>query len=97
VNGLLLTGATGFLGREVLTRYLERTDRTVYALVRAPDRELADERLREGLRSEVDAAHAASPQVVAVAGDIQAPDLGLEEDERDALAEDVGDIVHVAA
>jgi nucleoside-diphosphate-sugar epimerase len=30
---LLLTGATGFLGMELLARCLERTDRTVYALV----------------------------------------------------------------
>jgi thioester reductase-like protein len=34
---LLLTGATGFLGMELLARYLERTKRTVYALVRARD------------------------------------------------------------
>ena len=33
-NGVLLTGATGFVGMELLARYLERTDRRVYALVR---------------------------------------------------------------
>ena len=31
---LFLTGATGFVGMELLARCLERTDRTVYALVR---------------------------------------------------------------
>jgi len=31
---VFLTGATGFVGMEVLARYLERTDRRVYALVR---------------------------------------------------------------
>ena len=45
-TAVFITGATGFLGREVLSRYLERTDAMVYALVRAADVEAADERLR---------------------------------------------------
>ncbi len=41
-DGVFLTGATGFVGMELLARYLERTDRRVYALVRgADDREAA--------------------------------------------------------
>ena len=40
-DGVLLTGATGFVGMELLARYLERTDRRMYALVRgADDREV---------------------------------------------------------
>jgi nucleoside-diphosphate-sugar epimerase len=42
---ILLTGATGFLGMEVLVRLLEQTDREVLCLVRAPDQAAADERL----------------------------------------------------
>ncbi len=42
---VLLTGATGFLGMEVLVRLLERTDRDVLCLVRAADAEAAEERL----------------------------------------------------
>jgi nucleoside-diphosphate-sugar epimerase len=30
-DGVLLTGATGFVGMELLARYLERTDRRVCA------------------------------------------------------------------
>jgi Male sterility protein len=33
-DGVLLTGAAGFVGMELLARFLERTDRRVYALVR---------------------------------------------------------------
>jgi hypothetical protein len=33
-GGVLLTGATGFVGMELLTRYLELGERRVYALVR---------------------------------------------------------------
>ena len=36
-SGVLLTGATGFVGMELLARYLEHTDRRVYALVRGAD------------------------------------------------------------
>jgi nucleoside-diphosphate-sugar epimerase len=42
---VLLTGATGFLGMEVLARLLERTDRDVVCLVRAPDEAAGQERL----------------------------------------------------
>jgi nucleoside-diphosphate-sugar epimerase len=42
---VLLTGATGFLGMEVLARLLERTDDEVLCLVRARDDEAAERRL----------------------------------------------------
>jgi nucleoside-diphosphate-sugar epimerase len=46
---ILLTGATGFLGMEVLARLLERTDREVTCLVRAPDQAGAEERIDDVL------------------------------------------------
>jgi nucleoside-diphosphate-sugar epimerase len=42
---VLLSGATGFLGMEVLARLLERCDREVLCLVRAADQAAAEERL----------------------------------------------------
>ena len=42
---VLLTGATGFLGMEVLARLLERTDREVLCLIRADDAAAAERRL----------------------------------------------------
>ncbi len=42
---VLLTGATGFLGMEVLARLLERGDDEILCLVRAPDDAAAQERL----------------------------------------------------
>ena len=42
---ILLTGATGFLGMEVLARLLERGDDEILCLVRAPDDAAAQERL----------------------------------------------------
>jgi thioester reductase-like protein len=96
-NAVFVTGATGFVGREVLTRYLERTDRRVYALVRADDHLAADRRLRDGLREATGGGVADSDRLVAVPGDVQEPGLGLDAEERDALAEAVSDVVHSAA
>jgi nucleoside-diphosphate-sugar epimerase len=45
MSRVLLTGATGFLGMEVLARLLERTEREVVCLVRASDQSAADARL----------------------------------------------------
>ena len=44
-GGVLLTGATGFVGMEVLARYLERSERPIVCLVRAGDDAAARERL----------------------------------------------------
>ena len=49
---VFLTGATGFLGMEVLARLLEKGDREVVALVRAPDSAAAQERL-EGVMAKL--------------------------------------------
>ena len=50
-DGVLLTGATGFVGMEVLARYLERTDRRVYALVRGANERDVTARVEHTLRS----------------------------------------------
>jgi long-chain acyl-CoA synthetase len=96
-DGVLITGATGFVGREVLTRYLERSDRTVYALVRAEDAAAAEDRLRDGLRTETGTDVAESDRLVAVPGDVQEPGFGLDADRRDELASEVSDVIHSAA
>jgi nucleoside-diphosphate-sugar epimerase len=45
MSRVLLTGATGFLGMEVLARLLERTDREAHCVVRADGQDAAEERL----------------------------------------------------
>jgi thioester reductase-like protein len=94
---LLLTGATGFLGMELLARYLERTDRTVYALVRARDDAEAQERLRAAVARVVDAPGRFDHRLLAVRGDLALPGLGISRSRRLALAESVTEIVHSAA
>jgi thioester reductase-like protein len=95
---LLLTGSTGFVGMEVLARALERTDRSVIALVRAEDEPGARARL-DTVLDELFGARADSyrGRVQALCGDLTAPGLGLAPATRDAVAERVTTIVHSAA
>jgi long-chain acyl-CoA synthetase len=82
---------------ELLARYVERTDRELYVLIRAPDDDAAAARLRTtmGTLYGNDSAH--SGRVSAVAADIESEGLGLGTARRAGLAEQVSDIVHSAA
>lgn len=96
-GAIFLTGATGFLGMELLARYLERTDRHIYALVRPTAEAEPAERLRgviEELSGDPDAHRG---RWTAVAGDAEAPELGIESARRRELADEVTDVVHSAA
>lgn len=94
---VLITGATGFLGMELMARLLEDGDRRVWALVRAPSQRAATERLRETLASLMGDTDAYADRVEAVAGDLLAPGLGLGPRRRDELAEQVDEVIHAAA
>ncbi len=95
-DGVLLTGATGFVGMELLARYLERTDRRVYALVRGANERDVTARVEHTLLCLFGADHPYARRVVAVRGDITRPGLGLGS-RRDQLAERVSEVVHGAA
>src|SRR5919197_4574671 len=96
-DGVLLTGVTGFLGMELLARYLERTDRTVYTLVRAESQAAAEARLRALLEALMGDTEAYVHRAVALRGDLCRPGLGLTTVRREELAEAVADVVHCAA
>lgn len=96
-GAIFLTGATGFVGMELLARYLERTDRHVYALVRPTDDAEPAERLRGVIEEMIGEPAAYGDRWTAVAGDAEVPGLGLESDRRRELAAEVGDVVHCAA
>ena len=95
-DGVLLTGATGFVGMELLARYLELTDRRVYVLVRGRDERTVCARVQRTLLSLFGFGHRYEQRVVPVRGDLTRPGLGLR-DGGAALAEQVGEIVHGAA
>ena len=96
-GAVLLTGATGFVGMEILARYLERTDRPVIAPVRARDQAEATSRLRDTAACLFGDEDAYSDRIVAVPADIEQPGLGLDRATREKVASQVTDIVHSAA
>jgi long-chain acyl-CoA synthetase len=85
MGDVLLTGATGFVGRELLARFLERDEGHVHALVRASDDGEAAARLPEHDR------------LSAWAADIERPALGLDARRADELADRVSTVIHCAA
>jgi thioester reductase-like protein len=82
---------------ELLARYLERTDRVVYALVRADNDEEAQARLDDTAGRMLPDPAPSAARAIAVRGDVEAPGLGLDPKRRAELAETVGEIVHAAA
>jgi thioester reductase-like protein len=95
-DGVFITGATGFLGMVLLARYLEQTDRRVFALVRAATERQAAARLRRTLLGLFGSGHPYDHRVVAVRGDITRAGMALGR-AREELAERIGEIVHGAA
>lgn len=93
---LLLTGATGFVGMELLARELRHSDRRVLALIRADDAEHAARRLHDTLLSVFGSVEPYADRVSAVAGDLELPGLGLS-DAAAAELDDVSEIIHGAA
>jgi thioester reductase-like protein len=85
MGAVLLTGATGFVGREILSRFLERDGRHVFALVRADNDDDAAGRLPVHER------------LTAVPGDIEQRGLGLAGGVGELLRREVSAVLHCAA
>jgi long-chain acyl-CoA synthetase len=94
---VLLTGATGFLGMELLARLIERDEVSVLCLVRADSDDAAQARLAEVIERLYDEPPAGAADVRAVAGDVSKPDLGLSATSRELILEHVTSVLHCAA
>ena len=94
---IFLTGATGFLGAFLLDSLLLRTGATLYCMVRPRK----DGDLMAPIRANLEGYGLWRPgrarRIVPVAGDLEAPLLGLAEDEFDSLAREVDVVIHTAA
>lgn len=95
-DALLVTGATGFLGMQLVARVLEESDRHVVALIRADDDDAAAARLRDALAM-ILPGPAPEHRLTAVAADLEAPGLDLDAGTHDLLADRVTTILHCAA
>ncbi|MGB7684445.1 MAG: SDR family oxidoreductase [Solirubrobacterales bacterium] len=83
-----VTGATGFIGRNLVERLLQR-EGTIYALVRAGSRGRLEE-LRTGWGAD-------GARVVPIAGDLAQPGLGVAEEDLVAMRGEIDHFFHLAA
>src|SRR4051812_562748 len=97
VSPVLLTGATGALGMQVLDRILEESDRPVLACVRATDVVSAQRRIAHTLETLYGSADRHAGRVRAIPADLTRPAFGLGADAWARLARECGAIVHCAA
>ncbi|KAL8432915.1 hypothetical protein Efla_006716 [Eimeria flavescens] len=105
---VLLTGASGFVGKVVLARLLQHCEcKKIYVLLRPLRTGTAEDRLRtsvlsSGVFDELREQHGAaaflsfaSQKVEALAGDLLQPDLGMQEAAR--VQREVSVVIHMAA
>jgi thioester reductase-like protein len=93
----LLTGATGFLGANLLRDLLIYTSLDVVCLVRASDQASAGIRLRRTLEQQQLWSDKFAPRIRTLVGDMSEPRLGLSQADFVSLGREVGLIYHCAA
>lgn len=84
-----VTGATGFIGRFLVARLLEREDSRVFALIR-PGSEYKLDGMRKRLGVNED-------RLIAINGDLTKKLLGVSKRDRDDLRDQIGHFFHLAA
>src|SRR4051794_11999134 len=84
----LVTGATGFLGGQLVERLLARDDASVYALVREGSQSRLAAKMRRWPNGE---------NVTPIVGDLSLPSLGVGPEAIQQLAGNVDHLVHLAA
>jgi thioester reductase-like protein len=96
---VLLTGVTGFLGRELLCQLLTDTPAEVVCLIRADSSAAATKRLQAIVAQLFgpEGWAAVRDRVTAVRGDVEQPDLGLGPRSRERLIRRCTHIIHGAA
>ncbi len=95
-QAVLLTGATGFVGRFLLAQLLRDTGATVYCLTRARSQQQAAARLRATLLKWDLWSDDSERRIVAVPGDLGRPSFGLGPASYETLSEEVDSIYHCA-
>ncbi len=96
-KAVLITGAAGFLGTQVVRFILERTELSVIVPIRADSVSAAARRLERIWQDWPVMIKEIGRRVRVLKGDLSLPGLGLSGQEYEELAENVGHIIHLAA
>ena len=94
---IFLTGATGFLGAYLLRELIDKTNASIYCLVRATDSDAANRRLTDNLKKYSLWSKDIPSRIIPVVGDLSQPMLGLDTGTFASLAEAIDTIYHSAA
>ena len=97
IRRVFLTGATGFLGTQVLGELLRTTDWQIVCLVRANNNAHAQARIAEALVNAGVEASTAGGRITVMRGSVSDPDYGLSIDAFDVLAARIDAVIHGAA
>jgi thioester reductase-like protein len=96
-SSVLFTGATGFLGAFLLQGLLDRTQASIYCLIRASDIEDGRKRINQTLHTYLPGYDWALSRIIPVPGDLAKPLLGLSPTDFEALAASVDCVYHNGA
>ncbi|RAM52295.1 MAG: phenylalanine racemase [Hapalosiphonaceae cyanobacterium JJU2] len=94
---IFITGATGFVGAFLLHELLQKTQASIYCLVRATSLEQAKQKLYQNLKNYLLADENLDRRVIPVIGDLSQPLLGLSQQEFHELANSIDLIYHNGA
>jgi amino acid adenylation domain-containing protein/thioester reductase-like protein len=94
---IFLTGATGFVGAFLLHELLQKTQASIYCLVRATSLEQAKQKIRRNLKNYLLSDQNLDTRVVPVIGDLSQPLFGLSLQQFTDLANSIDLIYHNGA
>ncbi|MDN5898194.1 MAG: AMP-binding protein, partial [Psychrobacter sp.] len=99
ISNVLLTGATGFLGCNLLNELLTFTDYSIFMIVRADSDKQAFERVNQKYADyfENSLDTYLNARIFVFCGDIEQPKLGMSDLSYDELKEQIDSIIHCAA
>ncbi|XP_050493518.1 fatty acyl-CoA reductase 1-like isoform X9 [Bombus huntii] len=103
-SGILVTGATGFVGKGLLEKLIRMCPRiaAIFILIRPKTNETIEQRFKkltdDPIYDNIKAKHpSVLSKVYPVKGDVSLPDLGLSREDRNLLLEKVNIVFHSAA
>ncbi|MDP3705669.1 MAG: amino acid adenylation domain-containing protein [Legionellaceae bacterium] len=99
ISNVLLTGATGFLGCNLLNSLLTSSEYSVFLLVRANSHAEAFERVNHKFKFYFDQSleHFHNQRLFVYAGNIEKSDLGITREDYGMLVEQIDSVIHSAA